>query len=165
MKQWKHRILLGFLLLIYFILISSIISLPSWITSLITYITKNESEAAYFSGLISVILLFIVSEKNFYHFLNNKVSRMPKRKILWVIQIEVSTILGLLYHCPIRTFAYALSLIVTVIQHLDSINQTQVLPSDYPFQYTLLFLIGLDALQQTWKAEKSKAFNYMENEE
>ena len=58
----------------------------------------------------------------------------------------------------------ALSLIATIIQHLDLINQTQVLPSNYSFQYTLLFLIGLDALQQAWNGEKDKALNYMEND-
>ena len=158
MKRWKQRILLGILMLIYSVLVSLIIAVPF-------RIVKNESEAAYFSGLISVVLLFVVSERKCYLLLKHNVDRIPNRHILLVIKIELSTIFGLMYHFPMRTMAYALSLIATVIQHLDLINQTQVLPSHYSFQYTLLFLIGLDALQQAWNGEKNKALNYMEKDE
>ena len=165
MKRWKQRILLGILMLIYSVLVSLIIAVPFRITSLLSYIVKNESEAAYFSGLISVVLLFVVSERKCYLLLKHNVDRIPNRHILLVIKIELSTIFGLMYHFPMRTMAYALSLIATIIQHLDLINQTQVLPSHYSFQYTLLFLIGLDALQQAWNGEKNKALNYMEKDE
>ena len=164
MKRWKQRIFLGILMLLYFILIFLIISMPSRMTFLLTFITKSEVEASYFSGLISVVVLFIISEKKFYLFVKSKLDRMPNRHIFFVAKVELSTVFGLLYHCPMRTFAYALSLIATIIQHLDLINQTQVLPSNYSFQYTLLFLIGLDALQQAWNGEKDKALNYMEND-
>ena len=66
MKRWKQRILLGILMLIYSVLVSLIIAVPFRITSLLSYIVKNESEAAYFSGLISVVLLFVVSERKCY---------------------------------------------------------------------------------------------------
>ena len=161
MAKFKRFALMGIATVLYSFSVSLVICFPFWGTDLLNQIIENTQQAQYMAGIISVLVLFAISGEKTYMTLDKKL-QATKRFI--IAKAVICGLLAFLYHIPLRTLAYILTLIFTLVEHwnLLGLGISDALADGYPFQYTLVFLVGIDSLLGAWEKEKGKAIYNME---
>lgn len=117
MSKFKRFALMGTATVLYSFSVSLVICFPFWGTELLNQIIENTQQAQYMAGIISVLVLFAISGEKTYMTLDRKL-QATKRFI--IAKAVICGLMAFLYHIPLRTLAYILTLIFTLVDALES---------------------------------------------